>query len=135
MRRVIEYEVTKESDGTPVKEILHRHFGLSARQVSRLKFQPDGILVDGEKVTVRHILQNGERLTLCLEPDTKGSDHLTPTEGALDIRYEDEDMLLVDKPSGLVVHPSHGHYSDSLANIVIYHYQTQKKHLVGGEDG
>ena len=130
MRRTIEYEVTKESDGTPVKEVLHRHFGLSARQVSRLKFQPDGILVDGRKVTVRHILRDGERLTLCLEPDTKGSDHLTPTAGDLDIRYEDEDMLLVNKPSGLVVHPSHGHYDDSLANIVVHHYQTQEKHLV-----
>lgn len=130
MRRIIEYEVTKESDGTPVKEILHRHFGLSARQVSRLKFQADGILVDGEKVTVRHILQEGERLSLCLEAAAKGSDHLMPTEGVLDIRYEDEDMLLINKPSGVVVHPSHGHFNDSLANVVVFHYQTQGQHLV-----
>lgn len=130
MRREIHYEVTEQSDGKPVKEILHRHFGLSARQISRLKFQPDGILIDGEHVTVRHILKKGELLSLCLEQENAGSDHLEPAEGELDIRYEDEDMILLNKPAGIVVHPSHGHYRDSLANILVYHYGLKGQHLV-----
>ena len=130
MKRVIRYEVTTESDGMLVKEILHRHFGLSTRQVSRLKFHPEGILVDGGHVTVRHVLRTGQVLTLCLETEEEGSDHLEPVEGPLDIRYEDPDMLLLHKPAGVVVHPSHGHYNDSLANMLVYHYQQQGQHLV-----
>ena len=130
MKRVIRYDITEESHGMLVKEVLHRHFGLSTRQVSRLKFQPDGILVDGQHATVRHILQTGQVLTLCLEQEDSGSDHLEPVEGPLDIRYEDEDMLLLCKPAGIVVHPSHGHYKDSLANLLVYHYGQQGQHLV-----
>lgn len=130
MKRVIRYDVTKESDGMLVKEILRRHFGLSTRQVSRLKFQPEGILVDGRHATVRHVLRAGQVLTLCLEQEEQGSDHLEPVEGPLDIRYEDKDMLLLYKPAGVVVHPSHGHYKDSLANMLVYHYGRQGQHLV-----
>lgn len=130
MRREIHYEVTEESAGMLVKDILHRHFGLSVRQVSRLKFRPDGILVNHQKVTVRHVLARGEQLTICLEPETQGSDHLEPVPGPLDFRYEDEDMLLLYKPAGVVVHPSHGHYNDSLANWLVHHYSSQGLHLV-----
>ncbi|MBP3701839.1 MAG: RluA family pseudouridine synthase [Lachnospiraceae bacterium] len=130
MKRVIRYDVTEESNGMLVKDILHRHFGLSTRQVSRLKFQPEGILVDGQHATVRHILRTGQVLTLCLEQEEQGSDHLEPVAGPLDIRYEDEDMLLLYKPAGVVVHPSHGHYNDSLANMLVYHYIQQNQHLV-----
>lgn len=130
MKRVIRCEVTEEWDGKPVKEILHRHFGLSVRQVSRLKFQPDGILANGQKVTVRHILHAGQVLSLCLEQEASGSDHLEPVEGELDIRFEDEDMLLLNKPAGMVVHPSHGHYKDSLANLLVGHYGKLGQHLV-----
>lgn len=130
MRRVIHYEITEESDGMLVKDILHRHFGLSVRQVSRLKFRPDGILIDGEKATVRRRVKAGERLSLCLEGEAQGSDHLEPVPGPLDIRYEDEDMLVLCKPAGIVVHPSHGHYNDSLANRLVAHYGLKGQHLV-----
>ena len=130
MKRTIHYEVTEEADGVPVKDILHRHFGLSARQVSRLKFRPDGILVDGERATVRRVLRLGERLSLCLEDEARGSDHLEPVPGPLDIRYEDEDMLRLCKPAVIVVHPRHGHYNDSLANRLVAHYGEQGKHFV-----
>ncbi len=130
MERKIRYTITKQETGMLVKDILHRRFSLSARQISRMKFRPDGILVNGAHVTVRHVLAEGEVLELSLEDEKKGSDHLVPTEGSLDICYEDEDMLVVNKPSGLVVHPSHGHYSDSLANLLVGHYAALGKHLV-----
>lgn len=130
MKRELTYPVTAEDDGKPVKEILHRHFGLSVRQVSRLKFRPDGIMINGSQVTVRHILRIGEILQIGLEQEEKGSTQLLPTPGELDIRYEDDDMLVVHKPAGLVVHPSHGHYDDSLANILVYHYSRLGQQIV-----
>jgi 23S rRNA pseudouridine1911/1915/1917 synthase len=130
MKRELIYPITKTDDGKPVKEILHRHFGLSVRQVSRLKFRSDGITVDGRQVSVRYILHTGETLVIGLEQEETGSHQLIPTPGELDIRYEDEDMLVVNKPAGLVVHPSHGHYQDSLANILVYHYEQLGQNLV-----
>lgn len=130
MKRVIRYVVKQEDEGMLVKEILHRHFALSVRQVSRMKFKEDGIMVDGKRVTVRHVLTCGEELCICLEQEEDGSDQLIPLEGKPDIRYEDEDMVVVYKPAGMVVHPSHGHYADSLANLLVYHYGSQGEHLV-----
>lgn len=130
MKRTIHYDVPKESAKMLVKDILHRHFGLSVRQVSRLKFRPDGILVNGERVTVRHVLRPGDRLCLCLETEEQGSDHLDPVPGPLDFCYEDDDMLVLHKPAGIVVHPSHGHYNDTLANRLVCHYLTQGQRLV-----
>ncbi len=130
MERKIRCEITKQEEGMLVKDILRRRFSLSARQISRMKFRSDGILVDGARVTVRHVLAAGEVLELSLEAGEKGSDHLIPVEGPLDIRYEDQDMVVLSKPAGLVVHPSHGHYSDSLANLLVGHYAARGEHLV-----
>lgn len=130
MKRIIHYDVPEESAEMLVKDILHRHFGLSARQVSRLKFRTDGILVNGERVTVRRVLKAGDRLSLCLETEEQGSNHLEPVPGPLDFRYEDDDMLVLCKPAGIVVHPSHGHYNDSLANRLVCHYRAKGQHLV-----
>ena len=130
MERKIRCIITEQEAGMLVKDILRRRFSLSARQISRMKFRPDGILVNGAHVTVRHVLAAGEVLELSLESAEKGSDHLIPVKGTLDIRYEDQDMVVINKPAGLVVHPSHGHYTDSLANILVGYYGSQGKHLV-----
>ena len=46
-----------------------------------------------------------------------------PTPGPLDLIWEDEDVVVVNKPPGLLVHPSHGHFADTLGNFLMYHYQ------------
>lgn len=130
MERKLQYISVDADTGRTVKDVLQHHFGLSARQISRAKFMDGGIVVNDEEVTVRRILQDGDILTVTLEDNEAGSHQLIPQPGELDIRYEDEDLVLVNKPAGLVVHPSPGHYADSLANILVWHYGQQDKNIV-----
>lgn len=130
MERKLQYIATDSDDGRTVKDVLRQHFQLSARQISRAKFLPGGILVNGEEVTVRRNLRPGDALTVTLEDREAGSHQLIPQPGSLDIRYEDDDLLLINKPAGLVVHPSPGHYADSLANILVWHYGQKDEHIV-----
>lgn len=130
MERKLEYTATSADSGRSVKDILRQDFQLSARQISRAKFLDGGITVNGEEVTVRKLLCEGDVLTVRLEDKDAGSHQLIPQPGELDIRYEDEDLVLINKPAGLVVHPSPGHYADSLANILVWHYGQQKENLV-----
>ena len=104
-----------------LKDCLH----LTGREVSRAKFLPDGIMADGVQVTVKQRLRAGQILTVCLE-DTDGMEsRVAAREGALTILYEDEDIVFVDKPAGVVVHPSHGHFYDSVGNYLAYYYEQQ----------
>ena len=118
----------------PVKMYLRRHLHLTTRQIARLKFLEDGIRVNGERVTVRHTLREGNELCLLAAPGVdrrdirEGRDDLMPTQNAavwdkpadglppFIVLYEDEDVLVADKPAGIPTHPSPGHFNDTLAN-------------------
>ena len=117
--------IAPEDAGLPVKTILRQRLGLSTNLLRRLKQVPDGILLDGVHVTVRAEVQAGQVLSVLHEPDTGRESRVTAQEGALDIVYEDSDLLVVNKPAGLAVHPSPGHDGNTLANYVMAHYQAQ----------
>lgn len=134
MEKILTFSMDEAHRGWTVKQILQRELGMTARQISRAKFLPDGIRVsrDGgsEKVTVRYLPEPGDVLTVKLEESSRASDQLVPLDGTPDIRYEDEDLLLVYKPAGMVVHPSPGHYGDSLANLLAGYYRNGPEGLV-----
>ncbi len=134
MEKQLVFRAEEAHRGMTVKRVLHGELGLTERQVSRAKFLTDGILVersgDIKKVTVRFVLEPGDLLTVKLEEQARGSEHLVPMMGELDVRYEDDDLLLLNKPAGLVVHPSPGHYIDSLANLLAGRYRDQDEGLV-----
>jgi 23S rRNA pseudouridine1911/1915/1917 synthase len=130
MEKTMECTITPDQEGLMVGAVLRRHMGLSASQVKAAKFRPMGITLSGRHVTVREKVSPGDRLVIRLEERQTGSCQLVEREGALDIRYEDEDMLVVNKPAGLTVHPTAGHYDDTLANILVWHYRRQGQGLV-----
>ena len=77
MNRRLEFTVTKESAGKSVREFLQEQLAFSGHQISRLKFQKDGIRINGEKVYVSHVLKEGQVLTIglteqVLRRDTEG---------------------------------------------------------------
>ena len=104
--------------GCTAGDFLKRKVKLSAAQISSLKFRENGICVNGKRVRITQTLQEGDCLELLLEDKTCGSARLVPVEHPLQILYEDEDMVCVWKEAGMVLHPAHGHYSDSLANYL-----------------
>ena len=118
----IEIKISGALSGKTVKEVLFGSLNLSARLVTRLK-QTGGIIVNGENVTVRKELHSGDILIIAAADSC--SANIEPSDIPLDIIYEDEDILLVNKPAGMPVHPSFGHYGDTLANAVMYRYKNQ----------
>jgi len=102
--------------GTSVGTFLKDYQHFSKRQISSLKFREDGIRVNGIMRRVTWSLHPGDVLEIVLK--SAGSlylDHGTFTKPP-EILYEDSELLIVNKPSGMVCHPSPGHYADTLAN-------------------
>ena len=65
----------------------------------------------------------GDLLELSVEEEGKSSSQLIPTEGTISVIYEDEDLIVVNKPEGILVHPSGGHYQDTLANLLMGYFK------------
>ena len=107
--------------GQCVRRVLQVELKLSTKMIKSLKYRPLGIAVNGKAVTVRHILSLGECLSLAIE-DEESSSALTPVDLPLDILYEDEDIVVPAKPADMPTHPSHDHYTDTVANALAFRY-------------
>ena len=122
--RTLTLTITPAHAGKDINTLLRRELHLSAADVRRAKALPQGILLDGTPVFTTARVQLEQTLSVVVG-DQEGSDTIQPVPGPLDIRYEDEDLLIVDKAGGVPVHPSQGHHGDTLANFILHHYQTQ----------
>ena len=116
----LEFYATKDDAGKSVKQIIEQKFSLSSRTLSKLK-RCGGITVNGKSVTVRYILSENDTLSLTLSDVP--SDNIEKVDIPIDVLYEDEDILVVNKPCGMPVHPSQGHHADTLANAVMFRYR------------
>lgn len=121
MKGVLEIRIDKELAGKTVKELLRSTVRLSGAMTRHLKFSEGGILVNGNHVTVRHVLCEGELLFLAVE-DREDQEQLIPVNLPLDVVYEDEDLVVPSKPSEMPTHPSHGHHEDTVANALAFRY-------------
>lgn len=134
MKRRLTFTIGPQETGMSIRSFLRERLSFSGHQISRLKFQEEGIRIDGRKAYVNHILSEGEQLTVglteqVLRRDTEGGKPAKiwaapASELAaypLQVLYEDRDLLIVHKPAGMVCHPSPGHYSDTLANQAAAH--------------
>lgn len=119
MKRIT-LNITKELANKDIKSILFNELKLSSSLVTALK-KDNFIMLNNEKATVRKIVSQGDKLTITI-PEEK-SENIIPSNIPLDIIYEDDDILVVNKPSDMPTHPSLGHYTDTLANAVMFHYQ------------
>ena len=120
--------ITAEFAGKTVKDWFFSN-GFSNNQIKRLKSLDDGILLNGERVTVRRLLSPGDTLSLRLEDDGDNPS-LVPTELPLSILYEDENIIALDKPAGMPTHPSHGHFEDTLANGLAFLFRKRGEPFV-----
>ena len=112
--------VPPEHGGRILRDYLRSFPFISGGILTDLK-KTGGITVNGEHVTVRYILREGDVLSVEYTDTEKGD--VKPVYMPLEIIYEDENMTAVNKPSGMPTHPSHGHYEDTLANALAYHYK------------
>ncbi|MBR2293792.1 MAG: RluA family pseudouridine synthase [Clostridia bacterium] len=118
----MEYQVNKTRDGVTVLEVLRGELKLSRGHLKHLKFMENGIVVNGKPVTVRYILREGDRLVVATE-DTTPHEKILPVSLPLPVAYEDEDVVVPDKPANMPTHPSHNHYDDTVANALAFRYE------------
>ncbi|MBC8536506.1 RluA family pseudouridine synthase [Feifania hominis] len=130
MERIWRMSIPPEAEGVLLRGYLRERLALSSALLARLKQSERGILLNGRRATVRAVLHAGDVLELELERADSASPNIIPAEGELDIVYEDEDLLILNKPARIPVHPSQGHYGDSLANIAVYHYARRGQNFV-----
>jgi len=103
-----------------IKHILKNHFGFSSRLITALK-EGDGILLNGKKEFVNKAVSAGDILKITL-PD-KASENIIPQNIPLEILYEDEDLLVINKPPKMPTHPSIYHNENTIANAVMYYFR------------
>ena len=88
------------------------------------------VLLNENPVPLWKPLQKGDHLEITIWEETESSLQLVPVHIPLNIAYEDEDILVIDKPSGMSIHPSANHYEDSLANAVLGYYSDKNESIV-----
>ncbi len=119
----MDFIIPEQYDGCLLRTYLQGELRLSGRLLSALKRHPTGMMLDGARVTVRHPLRKGSLLQLAIEsvvPTQPG--HILPVPAAqpVPILYEDDDLIVCAKPPFMPTHPSHGHFTDTLANALAY---------------
>ena len=119
--RYLTLSITPELAGLEVNTLLRRTLGLSGTVLRRIKWLEDGITLDGVRVNVRVRVSEGQTLAVRLT-DPAPTSGVVPVEGPLDVVYEDADLIVVNKAPGVLVHPGHGHFDDTLGNYLMWHY-------------
>ena len=128
MNRTINYEITKEYAGLRVEQFLKRH-GYSSQNLTEIKRMPKSILVNDVHYYMRDLLCEGDLLSVCIS-ETKCSEKIPPSKIPLDIVYEDEDIIVINKPAGMPIHPSMNNYTNSMANGLAWYYAKQNKPFI-----
>lgn len=123
MERIFTYPITHNEKNIPIDRYL-RSMGFSASNIIALKKIPESILINGRWEYVTYRLQPEDTLTVRLI-ENESSEKIIPVPLPLDIRYEDEDILVVHKPADMPVHPSQNNYENTLANAVMHYYHSQ----------
>ena len=108
------FTVPVEYDGALLKAFLRTGCGVSSHLLSVLKLEQDGILLNSANVTVRATVHSGDIVTINM-PQEEYS--VVPQNGLLDIIYEDNGIIIFNKPAGLTVHPVREYVDNTLANF------------------
>lgn len=128
MKERREYYIAEIGDEGPLSQFLRRKAGLTPHQIRSAKFRPQGICVNGAQARVTAEIKAGDCVSILLErtgePASAQSDRSTQNT-VPDILYEDEDLLIVNKPAGVAMHPAHGHFGDTLTDMAAEHFRAK----------
>ncbi len=114
MKTTFTYTITPADAGKKISQFLSEQ-GYSSRLRLHLRTTPDCIFIGETAVFSNHILEDGDILRVELI-EKKGSEAIVPVPMTLDILFEDDHVMVINKPAGMPVHPSQGNYGNTLAN-------------------
>ena len=128
MNRVIDYIIDEAGDGLRIEQYLRRK-GYSGQNLAEIKRMPKSVLVNGKHYYMKQKLNTGDHLSIHI-CETKCSEKIPPVQIPLDIVYEDEDIIVINKQAGMPIHPSLNNYMNSMANALAWYYQEQGKPFI-----
>lgn len=123
MTRKFDYLITESHNNLTIGKFLQLN-AYSRQVIIHLKQTQDGICVNGIWQHINFVLHTGDILNICIQEDSS-SPNIVPVPFPLTIVYEDEDILVLNKPADMPIHPSLNNYDNTLANAVAYYYQVQ----------
>lgn len=122
LEELLQFEAAEADAGQTLREVLQNNYGVSRRLLVNAKYKGE-IKVNGAPVYVTYRLQPGDRVSVSVPLESE--EPLQPEPMELAIRHEDEDIMVIAKPAGLVVHPTGNHTGGTLANGVIAYWQAK----------
>lgn len=120
MSSKLEFTVPDSCDGMNAKWFLKSQCGVSTRMITQLKREKDGILMNGKILRSIDPVEAGARIVINLPREQM---QIEPVNGELDILFEDDALLILNKPPLMPVHPVKQHQTDTLANLVAYRFR------------
>ncbi|WP_100374665.1 RluA family pseudouridine synthase [Bacillus sp. FJAT-45037] len=118
----IEWKVSQEQDHILLREFLRKHKGLSKKALADIKYKGGQIRVNKQEKTVRTLIHKGDIVEIHLPKEVK-SETLLAQIIPLEIVFEDQHLLVINKPAGMPTIPSCLHPSNTLANAVVGYYE------------
>jgi len=129
MGRIINYEIKTEYISRKISEFLKSQ-GYPEKCLTKLRHTEGALKIDGKVIHMNYKPSAEDSLlTVEIKEDESPSD-IPPTDMALDILYEDEDILVINKEPFVPIHPSINNYENTLANAVAFYYEKQGKPFV-----
>lgn len=123
MKRILTYPITESDSDQRIYDFLCHH-GYSRHIRTWLKQHPGSVRLNGEEALFYFPLKNGDLLEISLEEEHP-SESIVPVDLPIHIIYEDEDLMVIDKPADMPVHPSIGNYENTLANAAAWYFHRQ----------
>ncbi len=128
MQRVFTYTIPQLNTSISVKAFLKQK-GFSGRSMIVLKSQEGSVLVNSSPVFMNHLMHPGDELVIRLSEE-KSSEYVEPVKLPLNILYEDEDLMVINKPAGMPIHPSQNNRDNSLGNALAWYFAEQNRPFV-----
>lgn len=130
MNREFVFQKQQEDDfsGETIAAFLTKQ-GWTSQNLKNLRKTPDGIVVNGERAFQNYRLQQEDLLKVRVMEEAS-SGKIVPVKLPFSIVYEDEDIIAVNKPADMPIHPSLRNYENSLANALMYYYAQQDSPFV-----
>ena len=121
MNRLLSINIEENFNNKTIKSVL-MDYGFSSALIKSLKLSPDSVKVNETPKKLIDTVHLGDILTVLI---SEPSSNIKPVRIALDILYEDEDIILINKPRNMPTHPSHEHTDDTLANALMHHFNSK----------
>lgn len=121
MNRQLTYMVLTENENMTILDFLKAK-GISSHLITHLKKTANGITLNGKWAYVTERLRRNDLVCISIVEE-EPSQNIVPVNVPVDIAYEDEDIIVVDKPSNMPIHPSVNNFDNTLANALAYYYK------------